>query len=299
MHARRTTTRHHHGTLVIVGGHEDKEKDSVIHRALVHRLAGGALAVATVASEQPDALWREYAALFRRLGVADVRHLAIASRDAAGSPEAMAVLDDVRGVFFTGGDQLRITGLLGGSLAAERIRDVYETGGVVGGTSAGASVMSATMLVSGAAEESHRLGESLRMAPGLGLLQDVIVDQHFAERGRVGRLLGAVAQNPALLGLGIDENTAVLVDGAPGALRLRVVGEGGVFVVDGEHATYTNVSEEEEHRALSLFGVRLHVLSQGDEFHLGTRTPANHPAEEMEAALGLRDGAASHAPTNR
>ena len=279
------------GTLVIVGGHEDKDGERVIHRALVHCLGGGALAIATVASEQPDALWREYAALFRKLGVADVRHLAIASRAEADAPEAMAALDGVRGVFFTGGDQLRITGLLGGTLTAERIRDVYETGGLVGGTSAGASVMSVTMLVSGAAEESHRLGGSLRMAPGLGLLPDVIVDQHFAERGRIGRLLGAVAQNPTVLGVGVDENTAVLVEGAPGALRFRVVGEGGVFVIDGQGASYTNVSEEEEHRTLSLFGVRLHVLSQGDEFDLASRTPTNHPAEEVDAALGLRAGA--------
>ncbi|GLC25626.1 cyanophycinase [Roseisolibacter agri] len=291
MPSTRASGRPRYGTLVIVGGHEDKTGERVIHRALVHRLGGGGLAIATVASEQPDALWREYAALFRTLGVADVRHLAIASRAEADAPEAMAALDGVRGVFFTGGDQLRITGLLGGTLAAERIRDVYETGGLVGGTSAGASVMSVTMLVSGAAEESHRLGGSLRMAPGLGLLPDVIVDQHFAERGRVGRLLGAVAQNPTILGVGIDENTAVLVEQAPDAPCFRVVGEGGVFVVDGQGASYTNVSEEEENRTLSLFGVRLHVLSQGDEFDLASRTPTNHPAEEVDAALGLRDGA--------
>ena len=208
----------------MVGGHEDKEGDALIHRELVRRAGGGAVVVVTVASTVPDELWRDYEPMYRRLGVDDVRHLDVCSRDDEASDAALATLDGATAVFFTGGDQLRITSLLGGGAIARRVREIYEAGGVIAGTSAGASVMSATMLVSGAGEESHRIGDSLRLAPGLGFLPDVIVDQHFAERGRIGRLLGAVAQNPAMLGVGVDENTAIVVEGEPGALHFRVLG---------------------------------------------------------------------------
>ena len=120
------------------------------------------------------------------------------------------------------------------------------------------------------------------MAPGLGYIKDVIVDQHFAERGRIGRLLGAVSQNPRLLGVGLDENTAIVVEGE---IRFKVIGEGGVYVVDGRGVTATNLTDEDTDRAMSIFNVRLHVLSQGDEFDLGTREPISHPAEKVEEEL--------------
>lgn len=277
----------HAGALLIVGGHEDKEGPSTILRALVRRLDGRPLLVATLASEEPDALWATYDPLFQRLGVDEVRHLAVSHRDHANAPETVALFDGAGGVFFTGGDQLRITSLLGGTESARRLHSLYAEGGIVAGTSAGASMMSGTMLVGGAGAESYRIGDSLQMAPGLGLLPGAIVDQHFAERGRIGRLLGAVAQNPATLGIGIDENTAILVEGTTGAQTFRVLGAGAVTVADGSSVTYSNVADEARDRTLSLFDVRLHLLSQGDAFDLASRRPRNGPAEEVERWLGL------------
>ena len=138
------------------------------------------------------------------------------------------------------------------------------------------------MLVSGPGESSHQVGGALRMAPGLGLIRHVIIDQHFAERGRVSRLLGAVAQNPRMLGIGIDENTAIIIEGHR---RFEVLGDGGVTVLDGSDVSYSNLTEEETDRTMSIFDVRLHLLSQGDEFDLQERVPKNHPAGAVEEEL--------------
>ncbi len=185
-------------------------------------------------------------------------------------------------MFFTGGDQLKITSQLGDSPIYQRIHDIYMTGGVIAGTSAGASVMAETMMVAGAGDESHRIGSQLQMAPGFGLFPGAIIDQHFAERGRIGRLIAAVAQNPRILGVGIDEDTAVVCEGGR---TLTVLGSGGVYVVDGRGVSRSNVVEDARHRTLSVFDLRVHLLSMGDEFDLATRHPENHPAEEVEAEL--------------
>jgi len=126
---------------------------------------------------------------------------------------------------------------VGGAPICDRIRDLLARGGTVAGTSAGASAMSETMLVGGP-DESHRI-DTVQMAPGLGFIAGVIIDQHFAERGRLGRLVGAVAQNPRLLGIGLDEDTPVIAEAA----GFRVLGSGAVYVVDGVRESYTNVSE--------------------------------------------------------
>ena len=178
------------------------------------------------------------------------------------------MLDDAAAVFFSGGDQLRITSQIGDTGIEAKVRAIYERGGLIAGTSAGASVMSETMLVKGSSKETHRIGD-LHMSPGMGLVRDVIIDQHFAERGRMGRLLGAVAHNPRVLGLGIDEDTAVMVEGD----TFRVIGSGGVYVVDGTDVTYCNLAEARAECALSMHDVRVHVLSDGDGFDLKARKP--------------------------
>src|SRR5215203_4893120 len=144
--------------LIIIGGHEDKEDKKLILRAVAERVGDGKLVVATVASEQQAELWEEYERLFRGLGVRHVHKLSIDSREDALSDASVRVLEDANAVFFTGGDQVKITSQLGCSAVCERIQEIYETGGVIAGTSAGASVMSETMMVSGSAEETHRIG---------------------------------------------------------------------------------------------------------------------------------------------
>lgn len=273
--------RHTAGPLVIIGGHEDKEQDRVILRTVVRELADGPLIVLTAASEVPDALWSEYQRVFRRLGVRQIRHLHVDSRAEALEGRAAELLRGAGGVFVTGGDQLRITSQIGDTPVYDGVRAVYEQGGVIAGTSAGASVMCETMMVSGDGEVSPRIASDVRLAPGFGFFRDAIVDQHFAERGRIGRLLGAVALNPRVLGVGIDENTAVVVRRS----RAQVVGAGAVYMVDASGVDYSNVVDEPGDRALSIFGLRLHVLTQGDTFDLVARAPAHHAAELIDEAL--------------
>jgi len=268
--------------LIIIGGHEDKEGDKLILRAVADGVAGGRLVIATVASNMGKQQYEEYEQIFRGLGVKHVYKLDIDSREDAKNEKNLRILEDTTTIFFTGGDQVKITSQIGCSPVCERMQEIYESGGTIAGTSAGASVMTETMIVGGNGEETHRLGEGLKLAPGLGFIRGIIVDQHFAERGRIGRLLGAVTQNPRIIGVGIDENTAVIVERDQ---KFTVLGEGGVTILDAGSSTYSNITDEETSRALSVFDVRLHMLSQGDVFDCQTRRATPHPAEEMDEEL--------------
>lgn len=258
-----------HGTLIIIGGHEDRDGRKRILREVAERVGKGRLVVTTVASHSPDGYFDEYHRAFKDLGVNDMCELYIRAREEASDPKVIELLNEATGVFFSGGDQLRITSQIGDTPIFRRVHEIYCEGGVVAGTSAGAAAMCETMLVSGTSRESYRIGD-LRMAPGLGLIQHVIIDQHFAERGRMGRLLGAVALNPRMLGVGIDEDTAVMVEGDR---DFRVIGNGAVYVVNGDGVTYSNVAEEADDRLLSMYNVKLHVLGEGDRFSILNRQP--------------------------
>ena len=259
------------GCLIIIGGHEDRDPrgERVILREVARHVRGGKLVLATVASHQPEGYFEEYRKAFGDLDVGELVELYVEDRHEAGDRDKLAVLDDAAGIFFSGGDQLRITSQIGDTRIEEKVRALYERGGVIAGTSAGASVMSETMLVKGSSNETHRIGD-LHMAPGLGLIRDVIIDQHFAERGRFGRLLDAVAHNPRVLGIGIDEDTAAIVEHG----TLRVIGAGAVYVVDGAHVSFSNVAEASSDETLSMHDVRVHVLADGDSFDLARRRPS-------------------------
>jgi cyanophycinase len=272
------------GSLLIIGGHEDKEGEKSILRFLAEKVGkAGKIVVATVASGEPEESFKDYERVFRGLGIRHVHHLAIESREEAQLESRVNVLKDADCVFFTGGDQLKITSQIGDTPIYTRVNEIYGSGGIIAGTSAGASVMTETMMVAGAGDESHRIGAHLRLAPGFGLFPDAIVDQHFAERGRIGRLLGAIALNPRMLGLGIDEDSAILVHRG----RFRVIGSGAVYVVDGSKVTFSNINEADPDVPLCIYGVRLHVLNQSDRFDLKKRRPHYHPEDEMREELGL------------
>ena len=258
------------GCLIIIGGHEERDPkgDRAILREVAKRIRGGKLVLATVASHQPEGYYDEYERAFADLDTGDLVELYVNDRCEAGDREKLSVLDDAAGIFFSGGDQLRITSQIGDTGIEAKVRAIYERGGVIAGTSAGASVMSETMLVKGTSKETHRIGD-LHMAPGMGLIRDVIIDQHFAERGRFGRLIGAVAHNPRVLGIGIDEDTAAVVEGD----QFQVIGSGAVYVVDGTGVSYCNVAEARMECALSMHDVKVHVLSSGDGFDLRDRRP--------------------------
>jgi cyanophycinase len=256
------------GRLIIIGGHEDHDGDREILREVARHVNGGRLVLATIASEEPDGYLERYQAAFADLDVKEVVELYVADRKEASLPEKLKALDGAKAIFFSGGDQLRITSQIGDTPIYERIHEIFAAGGLIAGTSAGASAMADTMLVKGQSAASFRIGD-VRMAPGLGLLPNVIIDQHFAERGRIGRLIGAVSQNPRVLGIGIDEDTAIVVEGH----RFRVIGSGAVYLVDASEVSHSNIAEAEPDAALSIYDLKLHVLSSGDAFDLVTRRP--------------------------
>lgn len=264
------------GSLIIIGGHEERDpngKRRILHE-VANRIRGGKLVLATVASHNPEGYFDEYEKAFADLDIGELVELYVEDRNEASDREKLEVLDDAQGIFFSGGDQLRITSQIGDTGIEAKVRALFDRGGLVAGTSAGAAVMSETMLVKGTSKVTHRIGD-VRMAPGLGLIRDVIIDQHFAERSRFGRLLGAVAQNPRVLGVGIDENTAAIVERD----EMRVIGDGAVYIVDGETVTHSNVAEGQSDVTLSMHNVTVHILADGDTFDLKTRRPS--PAERV------------------
>lgn len=253
------------GAVFAIGGHEAKEGDRDILRAVAESLPRPGLAVVTVASEVPEELFEGYLEAFDGLGAGELVHVRVDERGAASDATA---LDGLGGAFFTGGDQLRITSLLGDTAVERAVLELWRGGGTLAGTSAGASVLSATMIVRGDSRQSSRIGD-LQMAPGLGILSELVVDQHFGERGRIGRLIASVTQNPRLLGLGIDEDTAIRVDGSV----FEVLGAGAVTVLDAAGVTASNITEGRPDTTLTVHDLRLHVLAAGDRFDVDERRP--------------------------
>lgn len=259
-----------HGQLVIIGGAEDKEGECRILREFVRRAGSteARIVVMTVATGLPGEVGEQYIRLFERLGAADVQVVDTASRDDGDDPRALELIQEATGVFFTGGDQARITECLKDSEIDRLLHDRFAHGLVISGTSAGAAMMPDMMIAEGDSQTHARM-EVVSMEPGMGFLPEVIIDQHFAERGRLGRLLSAVAQQPVVLGFGIDENTAIVVDGD----QIEVVGEGSVTVIDVSNILHCNLSELLRDEPLALCGAKLHILPHGYRFNLKERMP--------------------------
>jgi cyanophycinase len=243
-------------------------------------LSGAAAArilVIATASESPETTEAAYIEKFEALGAGSVRALRLSTRVEANAPSAEPVLRDATGVFFTGGDQERITGVLGGTAVDTILHELVADGrAVLAGTSAGAAMMSATMITGG--DRPGVAADSVRTGPGLEFLPCVVIDQHFAERGRLNRLLSAVARYPHELGVGIDEDTAILTGGD----SFEVLGSGAVTVVDAGAATDIRVPPA---GPIALAGARIHVLPAGCTFHLTGRRPVTGPTSpERERA---------------
>jgi cyanophycinase len=273
------------GTLFAIGGAEDRRDTKVILSYMAERIGSGKLVISTLASEYGDEVWEVYRKLFISMGVKQVKHLGINHRDETSKDPRLDMLADAKAVFFTGGDQLKITTRLGGTAISELIEEIYRRGGIIGGTSAGATALGEMMLVGSPGEGISKISD-VHMTPGLGLAKNMIIDQHFSERGRIRRLLGAVAQNPRMLGLGIDEDTAIVIESDG---TVQTIGSGAVYIVDGHNLSYTNISQVSFSRAMSVFGVKLHALSSGDGFDIHSRLPAEAAVsdEDSEAEFQL------------
>jgi cyanophycinase len=254
-----------------IGGAEDKMKARRILNAFLE-LAGAAQArivVLPAASLQAGRVGELYHALFRDLGATEVEVIHVDSRLDAQDPGRVASLNKATAIFLSGGNQLRLATLLGGTPLAQAIRQRYNAGVTVAGTSAGAAILSQHMIAFGRNGESPTQ-RMVQLAPGLGLTNRVIIDQHFQRRGRTGRLMVAVAYNPFLVGLGIDEDTAAILDAQN---VVRIVGRGSVIVVDGAGMTYTNIDQVQRHAPMAVTDMRLHVLTDGFRYDLLSRRP--------------------------
>ncbi len=264
-----------HGTVIVIGGAEDKVRDRVILGRFV-ALAGGDTAriavISTASSLGPEAGAR-YRDIFLDLGAAEVTPIHTMTRIQANDESAADVIRRCTGVFMTGGNQLRLSSAIGGTRLGEAIAERFRDGAVVAGTSAGASAVSSHMIAFGAsgATPKHRMAQ---IAAGLGLLPGVIVDQHFQQRNRLGRLLSLIAQNPSLLGLGVDEDTAGVV--GPDQI-MEVIGRGSITVIDGA-ASDTDAWEVRGHAPLMISGVVLHSFPAGYRFDLRRRTRVATPS---------------------
>lgn len=262
--------------MLVIGGAEDKYNERRILKKFLS-LAGETEAqvlIVPVASDFPEFASDVYTQAFRNLGIANPRVLRATSRQDVFDADVDALLDGVTGVFITGGDQMRLVSLLGGTKFAARLRKmVTDTNLVMAGTSAGAAGMSTSMIVRGDAS-SHPHKNSVRLSPGLGFLKNIIIDQHFTERGRISRLITAVSYNPYNLGIGIDENTAIILDKEG---NLEVFGAGSITIVDGSKITYNEIAEVDDFQSFSVFGVQLHILEDGLVYDYFQRRPIPPP----------------------
>jgi len=256
------------GPVMVIGGAEDKLGERIILSRFVD-LAGGKeaqIAVISTASSLGDAATDLYRHIFGRLGVTRIVGLRPETRDEADDARTVQALAGATGIFMTGGNQLRLSSVIGGTRLGAAMLEAHGRGVVVAGTSAGASAVATHMMAFGSsgATPKHRMAH---VSVGLGLLLNVVVDQHFEQRTRLGRLLAVVAQSPSLIGLGLDEDTAAIINASD---VLEVIGRGSVTIVDGANVI-TDAYQATGHRPMMVSNARLHSLPSGYRFDLKAR----------------------------
>lgn len=274
------------GTVFAIGGAEAKLRRRTVLEAFV-AAAGGSdarIAVVSSASSLGVQVVEVYTSVFTSLGAREIISLRPESRTQAHDPDLVEPLGKVSAIFLTGGNQLKLSTFITGTPFGDAIQEAYQRGTVVGGTSAGASILAEHMIAFGAGGSTPKQRMS-QLSAGLGLLRGVVIDQHFEQRNRYGRLLSLVAQSPSLLGLGVDEDTAAVVhDGS----RLTVLGRGAVTVLDGQHLV-SNAFAAKRTTPLLMSGAVIHILPAGSQFDLTSRTLLAHETavpdpEVLEAA---------------
>lgn len=258
------------GFVIPIGGAEERTGSMRVLRRFV-RLCGGRRArivIIPTASQLSDTGER-YIDIFNKIGVKQAVSLPIAERHDAERSEYIEQLDSASGIFITGGNQLRLSTILGGTPVAQKVRRLNAAGVHVAGTSAGAAIMPEHMIAGGSMGLSPR-ADLVNLAPGLGLTNAVIIDQHFSQRDRLGRLLTAVSYNPFLIGVGIDEDTAMFI--GPDQVA-EIEGSGSVTIIDPEHLSYSSMDRAKKNESLSMLDLKLHILSRGCHFDIHERKP--------------------------
>ena len=258
------------GYVIPIGGAEERTGSMRVLRRFV-KLCGGRKAqivIIPTASSLPDTGER-YIEIFTKIGVSRAISLPVSERADADREEYVEQFNGATGIFMTGGNQLRLSTILGGTLMAQKIRRLNAAGVHVAGTSAGAAIMPEHMIAGGSMGLSPQ-ADGVNLAPGLGLTNAVIIDQHFSQRDRLGRLLTAVSYNPFLLGVGIDEDTAIFI---PPDRVFEVEGSGSVTIIDPEHLSYSSMDRAKKNESLSLLDLKLHILSKGCRFDIHDRKP--------------------------
>jgi cyanophycinase len=259
------------GRLLVIGGSENRTCGTGPLKEFV-ALSGARrsrIVVVTTATGVPEEVTAEYTTVFSRLGVSSITELRLIGRTTADDPASLTMLEQATGVLISGGDQSRLSMLVGSKTNALLHRRLHRDGLVIAGTSAGATALGRWMILGGDGATS-----SVRIGPGLDLLGNVLIDMHFAERGRLPRLLSGIALDVRYLGVGIDEDTAIVVDGH----RFQVIGRGVATVVDADRATVAHAANN----PMALFDVRLHLLPAGCCFDLEQRKPWFGPTREEE-----------------
>src|SRR5215218_7418460 len=262
------------GPVMPIGGAEETEPGGEILQRFLD-LAGGndaRIAIIPTASGDPQESGEGYAKLFREMGAMSADWLRVEQRSDANADEALSLLREASGIFITGGDQSRLVELLVGTLVMDCIRTRNADGVIVAGTSAGASILSSLMMAGGTGVGGDSNGSAARkgmvdVVAGFGLVQDIIIDQHFSQRGRLGRLLSVFAGTPGLIGIGLDEDTAALIDREG---TLEALGSNMVTIVDGRD-TISDYFDRKEGEILTITKSSLHVMAGGRRFDLDAR----------------------------
>ncbi len=274
-----------HGTLMAIGGAEDRSASGQILQRFIE-LSGGdraRIVLLTAASIDPQAAGNAYRKAFTALGVENLNIVDARNPQQANDLEAAARILAADGIFITGGDQRRLMASIGSSAIAESTLEAFENGACIAGTSAGAAALSGNMLAEGSTPILPEKAAA-RLDRGLGLVSRAIIDQHFSQRRRLGRLLSVVAEQPTLLGIGIDEDTGLVIEPGRG---IEIVGSGAVTLLDGRQMR-SNIDHVETRDPLEMLGVRLHLLPAGNHYRLDDRTASNGdmPSSLLQA-IGL------------
>lgn len=265
------------GKLMVIGGAEQKEsnnrpeshKDLLLHFLELCGKSKHIEIITTAGTEEIDETYKQYDDCFRKLGAKSTGHIHHDLREQV-SDDLLERINLANGFFFTGGDQLKLTSIYGGTKMMSQLKQRYiDDKIIIGGTSAGAMAMSTPMIFAGSGETEMVAGE-VKITTGFEFLKDVCIDTHFVHRGRFVRMAQVIATNPACIGIGIEENTAIIISEG---LKAQVMGCGVVITIDGERSRGSNITRFDENRKITIRDLRVSILSDGEIFELPVRNP--------------------------